>query len=32
LEEFEGYKLAEQGEKVFVTIDNKCFEALPPKR
>ncbi|CAD8183529.1 unnamed protein product [Paramecium pentaurelia] len=32
LEEFEGYKLVEQGEKVFVTIDNKCMDAMPPKR
>ncbi|CAD8045417.1 unnamed protein product [Paramecium sonneborni] len=32
LEDFEGYQLAEQGEKVFVTIDNKCMDAMPPKR
>ncbi|CAK82799.1 unnamed protein product (macronuclear) [Paramecium tetraurelia] len=32
LEEFEGYQLIEQGEKVFVTIDNKCMDAMPPKR
>ncbi|CAD8169747.1 unnamed protein product [Paramecium pentaurelia] len=32
LEEFEGYQLIEQGEKVFVTIDNKCMNAMPPKR